>query len=539
MRNRSRLAGLAFALALACTPAAAQTGWVATGLKQGIPYNQQGLLAWTGWVPGCIVSYYPITYPTGPSWYPDCRVGLPASTMGYANVLNYAGADPTGTTDSTAAFAAAAADSKRVYAPCGTYLMNWSLPTTGTFSVVGNGICTIFKPFAAGSAVITVSGGGANSFYNFQVVNRNAFAGDGLYVTNPSSSNQVIRDVWLNGFASGNGLNCSGSAGNAVTNMVVDNVIANNNSTGLSLSYCGSIRVTNSQINADSAQGIYITNSNNSLFANNNISGNGVGINATPVVYGIFTGNRIGSNNQQGMICNPCNYSTINNNQFSQNSNATPGAVESLKFTASSANNNVTGNSFYDTSGTAHATYGITLDATVSNIAITGNTFVTAQHVSGNVSGINSASYVTLNDNAPRATASTNWMMIGRIGLNTPVAGIGGAGVTTMYLSEASASTENGVVLGAAGTVNCFNVSTNAQPAVGETWTYTLRKNGVSQAMTATQANGSNAATPASCAINNSAQALSTDSWAVMVQSSNGATNLGAVGFRGSIVFMQ
>jgi hypothetical protein len=62
-------------------------------------------------------------YPITPG---ESAAGVVPANLGYApgNVLRYAGADPTGASDSTAAFIAAHASNASVYAPAGTYLFN-------------------------------------------------------------------------------------------------------------------------------------------------------------------------------------------------------------------------------------------------------------------------------------------------------------------------------------------------------------------------------------------------------------------------------
>jgi hypothetical protein len=89
------------------------------------------------------------------------------------NVLAY-GADPTGTTDATSAFNAAAAAAiaggtgSSVFVPCGTYLvtpgMDWVIPSPGSFAFIGGGVdCAILKATAPTTTLLEIEYAGSQS----------------------------------------------------------------------------------------------------------------------------------------------------------------------------------------------------------------------------------------------------------------------------------------------------------------------------------------------------------------------------------------
>lgn len=119
-----------------------------------------------------------------------------------ANVLDY-GAVADGVTDCTAAFVAALATNKAVYAPAGTYCINLVI-STSQHVLFGDGIGrTIFKPYDPVNAVIALNGDIAGTiindftFSNFSVqgVTRQ---GNGFLIYNTADTHGCDQIVWSN-----------------------------------------------------------------------------------------------------------------------------------------------------------------------------------------------------------------------------------------------------------------------------------------------------------------------------------------------------
>jgi hypothetical protein len=119
-----------------------------------------------------------------------------------ANVLDY-GADATGVADSSAAFTAALATGRPVYAPKGTYKLNIVI-STNSKTIYGDGIgVTILSPNIAANPVITLNGDIAGTiirhflFEDF-TINGNARQGHGFAIINSADTRGVDEIVWRN-----------------------------------------------------------------------------------------------------------------------------------------------------------------------------------------------------------------------------------------------------------------------------------------------------------------------------------------------------
>lgn len=94
------------------------------------------------------------------------------------SVLDY-GAVGNGTTNDTAAFAAAIATGKNVFVPAGTYAVNLSI-TTRSVHIYGEGpTVTTLVPFVAASPVIKIDGDAAGTFVQFCQIEELTIAGVG------------------------------------------------------------------------------------------------------------------------------------------------------------------------------------------------------------------------------------------------------------------------------------------------------------------------------------------------------------------------
>jgi hypothetical protein len=119
-----------------------------------------------------------------------------------ANVLDY-GADPTGVANSTAAFNAALATGKAVYAPKGTYKIN-TVISDGKRTIFGDGIAqTILSPFDPTNAVITLDGDTAGQIINDFVFSNFSIQGvtrqgNGFLITNTDDTHGCDQIVMTN-----------------------------------------------------------------------------------------------------------------------------------------------------------------------------------------------------------------------------------------------------------------------------------------------------------------------------------------------------
>lgn len=102
-------------------------------------------------------------------------------------------ADPTGVSDSTAAFEAAIAMNKTVFVPAGTYLLNITIDQSDVEIVGDNYRQTLLKPFTAAEPVITIDGDAAGviiekfSIRNLSIEGADR-AGHGISVVNTSDT---------------------------------------------------------------------------------------------------------------------------------------------------------------------------------------------------------------------------------------------------------------------------------------------------------------------------------------------------------------
>ena len=128
-----------------------------------------------------------------------------------ANVLDF-GADPTGATNSSAAFAAAVATGKSVFVPKGRYQASFDLNTcTEIFGESSRAVSEIIPPTGAGH-VIRIDATAEAKVYcqirNLSIINPNAVANvTGIYFkgtdVNTINDNHVVSDVFMRDFKYG------------------------------------------------------------------------------------------------------------------------------------------------------------------------------------------------------------------------------------------------------------------------------------------------------------------------------------------------
>jgi hypothetical protein len=155
----------------------------------------------------------------------------------FVSVLDFTGADPTGVSDSTAAFTAALATGKRVYIPKGEYLVNINTTGVDWFDIYGEGMdATILRPYSSSlPAFMNMSDPGAANFWRRskmcdlairqtgQVGNGFTFGNPALFTTNDERIGRVnFENVEIQGFDKGIFKTC-GNISNSFTNCRIQN----------------------------------------------------------------------------------------------------------------------------------------------------------------------------------------------------------------------------------------------------------------------------------------------------------------------------
>lgn len=394
-----------------------------------------------------------------------------------ANVIAF-GADPTGARDSTVAFANAATSKNEVFAPCGTYLVNWTLMSKNNFTFFGSGSCTYLKPFASGKDVIKVGSGNFSTFRDFSIFNRgDAPNGNGITVFSGQGNTKFI-NIIVSDFG-GSGIKVAGTIDNQLSGIDVTGSTFLKNAIGISYVYSNDFRITNNTIGDNRFYGISQINSSAGQVIGNFIWNNGIGISAFASNFGWWSENRLTQSMAQGFSCISCNYITVTNNQSYQNSNGLSGAAEDWRFV--NANGLIyTGNNTFDWTGVSHTSYGITIDETSRNVVIRNNQFSSNKYLSALIS--QKAIDIQYSDNIPSHDVSINNCMSGYLLTGgSEFRAVGGEGAT-VYLGSYQGSNEMKTIfpIRAPSNVCAFSVFVETPPGAGQSYTFTLRKNGIS-----------------------------------------------------------
>jgi hypothetical protein len=199
----------------------------------------------------------------------------------------------------------------------------------------------------------------------------------------------------------------------------------------------------------------------------------------------------------------------------------------------------IVGNNLYDWNGQNSAKYDLLIDANSSQYTIVGNSFGFYSAAPTNIATA-ALPFVELAENTPLATPYANYKPLGVFSGSTPAVGIGGTGLTTIYLGAVAGTTEPAAELplafGQGGLIECMSVMSSAAPATGETWTYTFDKSGAASGLTMTQNAG--AASASICSQANGPVFTQNDFGDIKV-TTNGSTNLGGIQFRYSFAAYQ
>ena len=226
-----------------------------------------------------------------------------------ANVLDY-GADPTGVADSTAAFNAALATGKPVYAPKGSYKINIVISSSNK-TIYGDGIdVTVFSPYVATNPIITLNGDTAGQiirnflFENFSVSGATR-QGHGFAIINTADTRGCDEIVWRNlriAFCD-SGIICSGRS---IWNEL-DNVYCDFNLDGIHIETNQAVNTwlfNNCGTRVNNRHGFYAHKTDVSLsgmigFTFNNFNSEYNGVDTTiPFIYGMYV------NGAQGWVFN-------------------------------------------------------------------------------------------------------------------------------------------------------------------------------------------------------------------------------------------
>ena len=403
------------------------------------------------------------------------------ATVGVTNVLAY-GADPTGTRDSSAAFNTAASSSSHVFAPCGTYLVNWVVNSKSSFTFEGAGECSVLAPTMSGTPVIKITGGNFSTYRNFAVVNKGNGTGSGIIVS--AAANMKFRDLHVSGFAQ-NGLVCDGDSKSSGVD-VVGGYYLNNGGAGIYYNECQDFHIEGLQVGNNAGYGILLSNSNAGQIRNNYIWQNGIAISGNAIKYDWISQNRVTQSQKQGFSCYSCNFLTVSENQSYQNSESSVGLYEDWKFSAVT-NLIFTNNQIFDWTGNTHTNYGITLDSGSANAIIENNIF--SHHTVASADISSKAANVQYKNNYPQTDASANSCVAASstiTGTSGPIR-VGGSG-STVFLGGSVNSNEHIAAIPLTGrhSICSLSVFIDVAPGPKQIQTLTLRKNKMSTALTGT-----------------------------------------------------
>lgn len=437
--------------------------------------------------------------------------------------------------NSTTAFQNAVAASNDVYVPPGQFYMNATLSNI-SYTLIHGSWDSVLNPYAAGN-VLTISGGNFNVVRDLSFNGNASLSGSGILLNN-GTDNTKIDHVVVQNFPV-YGATCQGVVGTQLSgNSITDSYFLYNGTANVYYTYCNDFHISRNQMGSNASApfttyGIQLTNANAGQVTDNFIWQNSIGISMTSSSYDWISRNRITQSQQSGLTLSTGNANHITDNQFYTNSLATVGAVPDLSI-AGGTETAILGNQFYSWDGTAHVNYNLTVDSTSSTTTVTGNQF--SWYVTNPTNISTSATSTVMSGNHPIQNGTSNNVSTGTFaGIS---AGATGGSGTTVYLGNGGASATEGSVyfpIAAPSAISCFVVNTSAAPGAGQTYTVTLRKNGVSTGLTGTISGDSSFGVNV-CANGNWVGANSSDSIDLQVVSSAGAA---AAIFRYSISLQQ
>lgn len=368
------LSALALALVLVCAPALAQVTPGTSPLsvaKGGIGATSASSFFDNAY---CNTIGFLIVRTTG-AW--TCSKAFPADPVWW-------GADPTGTVDSSAAFNSAVAASNHVKLSCGTYKINIGIANKNFFTFEGSPCTQLIQNSTAANLInITYNNGGGSAVYKGFVAFGAGTLGSGisLNLSGSGGGNVTFRDLNITGFPITN-ISCVGTP-TAISsgNKVLNSYLLNAGSENLHWEWCTDGMIYGNNFGGAAAQyavpaiNVHLTNASANQVIGNLVYNSLVGVQAdTASQFNWFNENRITQQGHQGFLCNGCNFSNIQNNQFYQNSNATIGGNGSAElFSATYVL--ISNNNFFDWSGTSHTSYSVVADGASSFINMIGNSF--------------------------------------------------------------------------------------------------------------------------------------------------------------------
>ncbi|MBB5414122.1 right-handed parallel beta-helix repeat-containing protein [Paraburkholderia atlantica] len=293
------------------------------------------------------------------------------------------------------------------------------------------------------------------------------------------TGNTIIRNVNASGFSM-NGVSFLGTSSTGLSgNVLQDSYLLGNGQYQLYMSYSNDFHVTDNQFGMlsgfpHSLIGAYLVNSSAGTYSGNYHWENVVGYRQDSSNYLRVLGNRFEQSDQQGVYINGGNQLTFANNDVHTNSQTGNGLYDDMYVTGLS--NAVIGdNKIYHWDST-YPRWGLNIDTGSSQITLGKNKISTF-----------SSSYGPVRFDSSLTAVFGDVQMVGATSSTVAAGG-------TVYLGvNGSQSTEANTVFVATRrmTVKLMYTATNAAPGASQSYTYTLRVNGVSTAMTATSSGAS------------------------------------------------
>lgn len=395
------------------------------------------------------------------------------------------GADPTGVADSTTAIINATGSGILTWFPNGTYkVTNLVLTGIANFSWIGSG--------NGGVTLTTTSTGSMVKFgnsCNFGVIEGINFAptgtlaaSSGLELTGTSGNIEVrhcVFSAWTGAGAKATGLVGTQMSGHKFYDNYFLQCTAGAATTGqLDLVYSNDMMIAGNQFGGQSVgpfstYGVHMLNCGNSGYGPNNYSWqNGIAAYIDTCAYMRIFSNRFEQSQTDGLICTGLTASQIQNNWFNNNGLAIANTYKQLRIIAVAGNCKVEGNNFWDWSlGVNSAKYAMSFEGACTRLSIKNN--------SADKYG---TAAVLFDPSMPATTNSTDGALRFSSG-TTIVAGstvyLGkGANNATLYpVNEYLDQTHTVVQLVAQATL---------PPGAGQSFTYTVYKDGVATALVAT-----------------------------------------------------
>lgn len=397
------------------------------------------------------------------------------------------GADPTGSVDSTTAITTASRSNTTIFFPPGTYkVTNLVLTNIHNITWLGAGVGGVTITTTTPGTMVTMNGGNFSIIDGFNFLPTGTLANStGLLIQN-GTGNTTIRNclfqLWTNA-----GCKCVGTIGTTLSgNKFYDNFFLQNASVAgvgqLDMTYNNDFFITHNQfgiINTGTfgfpTYGIQANNCGNGQFDSNFVWSNTVGANFVNCPFARIFSNRFEQSQKEGFIANGCTVVQFNNNWLNNNGNLTTNTYNDMRWISCSGMT-IQGNQGYDWLG------GVPQEKYFGSIESSSQRFV----ISGNQANPAPSGYATaawfFDSTTPATSVTTDGALKYSSG-NTVAA------ATTTFLGQ-------GVSVGAffigqqylekTHTIVQLIGECTGAPGAGQTFVYTLFKNGSATGLTLT-----------------------------------------------------